>query len=185
MRIHGLTDDLRASARELKKIRSLATVGMLLAVQVILGLFTIPVSNSIHITFDYLPLCLTGVLFGPVPAMLTGALSDLIVFLIRPTGPFNPGFTLSAALSGLIYSLFLYRREKIGVGAIAVSRLVVVVVCNVVLNSCWLLLLYGQGALAWIPGRILKNAVEYPISLVLTCSLMRVLPVVRKGLFRK
>lgn len=181
MRLRRMTDDLKRSAVELKNVRSLTAVSMLLAIQIILGLFTIPVSNSIHITFDYVPLCLTSILFGPVPAMLTGALSDLIVFLIKPTGPFNPGFTLSAALSGLIYSLFLYRSENAGIGKFALARLSVVLICNICLNSCLLIALYGQGAFAWIPGRILKNAIEYPVSLLLLCSLTRILPASSAG----
>lgn len=184
MRPRDLRNELTRSAKTLKSVRSLTVIGMLLAVQVILGLFTIPIGHSIQITFDYLPLWLTGLLFGPVPATLTGALSDLIVYLIRPTGPFNPGFTLSAALSGFIYGLLLYRRDC-SFRSLAVSRLIAVVVCNVLLNSCWLLLLYGAGALLWIPGRILKNVIEYPVGLALMCALMRVLPTLRKSLAEK
>lgn len=181
MLIHRLSDAVRQSAGELKKTRSLSVCAMLLALQVLLGMSSIPVSNSLQISFDYLPLCVTGLLFGPVPAMLTGALSDLIAFVIRPTGPFMPGFTLSAAVSGLIYSLFLYRKDSGSFWPFVWSRLIVVILCNIVLNTIWLLLAYGGGAVAWIPQRIIKNAVEYPVSLVLLYFLNRLLPKIRKS----
>ena len=43
----------------------------------------------------------------------------------------------------------------------------------------WLLLAYGEGVIAWIPGRIIKNLIEYPVSLVLLTALYRLLPKIR------
>ncbi len=39
-------------------------------------------------------------------------LADLIGATLFPAGPFFAGFTLSAFLTGLIYGLILYKREK-------------------------------------------------------------------------
>ena len=181
MQLHRISNSVRQSAAELKNTRSLAVCAMLLALQVLLGMTSIPVSNTLQISFDYLPLCITGLLFGPVPAVLTGGLSDLLAFIIRPTGPFMPGFTLSAALSGLIYGLFLYRKKSTSLWPFVWSRLIAVVLCNIVLNTVWLLLAYGQGAAAWIPQRILKNVVEYPVSLILLHFLNRLLPKIVKS----
>lgn len=173
MQTRRIRNDFQQSARGLKRVRTLAAVGMLTALQIILGMLTIQIGSSVQVTFDYLPLCAVGMLFGPVPAMLTGALSDLIAFLIRPTGIFNPGFMISGALSGLLYSLFLYNQEPVRMWKLLVSRLAAVLICNVCLNTLWLLLMYGAAAWSWIPGRILKNALEYPVSIVLLWSFQR------------
>ena len=161
-------------------------IAMLLALQIILGAATLQLDSSIQITFDYLPLCVTAMFFGPVPAMLSGALSDLLSFLIRPTGAFNPGFMLTAAANGLIYSLFFYQKSfdrpwKLILAA-ALSRLMAVVIGNIILNSLWLILMYGEGAWAWIPGRVLKNVIEYPVSVFLLFSLQSVMSRIRKNL---
>ena len=37
-----------------------------------------------------------------------GGLGDLIQFVIKPTGAYFPGWTISAALAGFIYGLFFY-----------------------------------------------------------------------------
>ena len=170
-----ICDDFRHSAREMKRVRALCAAAMLTALQVILGALTITVGSSIQITFDYLPLCALSMFFGPVPAMISGALADLLSFLIRPTGAFNPGFTLSAALNGLIYGLFFYRkvfdkRWKLPLCAL-LSRLIAVIVCNICLNSVWLLWMYGQTAWTWIPTRVIKNVIEYPVSVVLLLAM--------------
>ena len=182
MDLRRISDNFRRSAQELKRIRPLVTIAMLLALQIILGMLTIPVGQSIQITFDYLPACVTAMLFGPVPAFLTGALADLISFVLRPTGAFHPGFMLSPALAGVIYSLFFYRRDPLRLWHFILARLLAAALCNVCLNSIWLLQLYGQTAWAWIPGRILKNAVELPVSIVLLAAVRRIIEPIRKNL---
>jgi len=172
-------DDFRASAREMKRVRALCAAAMLTALQVILGALTVTLGPSIQITFDYLPLCALSMFFGPVPAMISGALADLLAFVIRPTGAFNPGFTISAALNGLIYGLFFYRKVfdkpwKMPLCAL-LSRLIAVVLCNICLNSVWLLWMYGKTAWTWIPGRVLKNVIEYPVSVVLLIAMQSTL----------
>ena len=186
MALHHFTDLFRESARAFRRIRSLTALAMLLALQIILGALTLQLDSSIQITFDYLPLCVTAMLFGPVPALLSGALADLLSFLIRPTGAFNPGFMLSSALGGLIYGLCFYKKSfdrpwKLILAA-ALARLSVAIVCNICLNSLWLILMYGQGAWAWIPGRILKNIIEYPISVLLLFSMQSVMNRIRKNI---
>ena len=186
MALHHFTDHFRESAKELKRIRSLVTVAMLLTLQIILGTMTLQIDSSIQITFDYLPLCVTAMFFGPVPAMLSGALADLLSFLIRPTGAFNPGFMLTAAVNGLIYSLFFYKklfdRPWKLILAAALSRLIAVIIGNICLNSLWLIWMYGEGAWAWIPGRIIKNIIEYPVSVALLFSLQGVMNRIRKNM---
>lgn len=181
MGLRRISDDFRHSAREMKRIRPLVTAAMLLALQIILGMLKIPIGQSIQITFDYLPACVTAMLFGPVPALLTGALADLIAFMLLPSGAFHPGFMLSSALAGLIYSLFFYRRDSVRLWQIILARLAAAAFCNVLLNSLWLIQLYGQSAWAWIPGRILKNAVELPISVVLLAAVQRIIAPIRKN----
>lgn len=42
--------------------------------------------------------------------------------------------------------------------------------------------MYGQGAWAWIPGRIIKNVIEYPVSVLLLFSLQGVMSRIRKNM---
>ena len=106
---------LKNSFFELKKLQSLTIIAMLLALRVVLGLFanaTLPMfGNQIKFGASFLPIAVTGAMFGPVPGLLVGALGDVLSFIIAPTGTYIPGFTLSGALTGLIYGIFLYKNQ--------------------------------------------------------------------------
>ena len=87
--------------KKLKDVLVLTSAAMVLAIAIALGFFKIPITQLIEIRFDTLALATAGQMFGPAVGLMIGALSDLGGFLIRPTGPFFPGFTISAAITDL------------------------------------------------------------------------------------
>ena len=114
-----------ASLFELKDIRSLAAVAMLLALRIVLGMFanaTLPMfGNTVKFSAAFIPIAVAGAMFGPIPAGLVGALGDVLSFLIAPTGgAYFPGFTISGLLTGLIYGFALYN-EKLSLPRIAIA----------------------------------------------------------------
>ena len=106
---------LSNSALELKSVYGLAVAAMLLAIRVVLGLFanaTLPMfGNTVKISAAFLPIAAAGALLGPVPAMLVGALGDVLSYIISPSGAYIPGFTISGALTGLIYGFAFYKNK--------------------------------------------------------------------------
>ena len=70
------------SAKNLKDVKALTTMSMLMALQIILGIFTIPIGPTIKITFGYLAISCLGMLFGPVPAFLAGGIVDIISYFL-------------------------------------------------------------------------------------------------------
>ena len=52
-------------------------------------------------------------MFGPVPGLIMGGAADLLGFVIKPTGPFFPGYTLDSMIAGFLYGMFFYKREKL------------------------------------------------------------------------
>jgi len=181
MVLRRIAESIRRSARELTQTRSLAACAMLLAVQVILGSTSgIPLGDSMRVSVDYLALCLTVVLFGPVPGMINGALADLLGCLLYPSGPFFPGFTLTGIVSGLIYGLILYRREPLKITHFMLAKLAVMVVCNLLMNTFWVYILYGQAFWPLVLTRTTKNLIEYGVSIPLFYALIRLLPKVKR-----
>ena len=170
----------RSSARNFRNIRALAAAGMLLAVQVVLGwVASIPVGPNIRISFGYLALSSAGALLGPAVAPINGALADLIGHFTKPTGPYIPGFTLTGVVRGLIYGFLLYRQD-ITLKRVLLTKLLIDLVCNILLNTLWLDIWYGKAFLAILPGRLLKNLFQYPVDILLAypvlkkvCSLKR------------
>ncbi len=106
---------LSSSALELKSVYGLTAAAMLLAIRVVLGLFanaTLPMfGNTVKISAAFLPIAAAGSLLGPVPAMLVGALGDVLSYIISPSGAYIPGFTISGALTGLIYGFAFYKNK--------------------------------------------------------------------------
>ena len=168
-----------SSARALRSTRTLTTAGILLAIQMVLSSYgTIEVTDSLKISLSHLALAPTAVFFGPVVAGMQGALSDILGFLLKPTGPYFPGFTLSALLGGVIYGLMFYRTER-RLWQIVLARLLIVVLINIGLNTVFLTMLYGPSRLATLPLRAFKNIIQLPIDCVLlasVCRLMRRVP---------
>ena len=73
--------NFRKSAQELKNVRCIVTIGMLLAVAVVLdGFGSIRIGDFLKINFTFLPLSLIGILFGPVAGLFS-------VFILYSTIP--------------------------------------------------------------------------------------------------
>lgn len=174
--IHSQFSD---SLRALSRTRTITTVGLLLAIQMVLASYgVIELSDSLKVSLAHLALAPTAILFGPVAAGLQGGLSDLLGFLLKPTGPYFPGFTLSAALLGVVYGMLLYKTKQTTRQIIA-ARLLVCFIINIGLNTLFLTMLYGPSRLATLPLRIVKNLMQLPIDCLLlgvVCRMVRRLP---------
>lgn len=170
-----LKEQFVSSFHALSKTRTLTTTGIFLAIQVVLGSFgTIEVTDSLKISLSHLALAPTAIFFGPVVAAMQGALSDILGFLIKPTGPYFPGFTISTLLLGLIYGVSLYRTQHT-LPRIIVTRVAVMVIINLFLNTLFLTMLYGPSRLATLPIRAFKNLVQLPVDCLLLYSLCRII----------
>lgn len=92
--------------------KKLAISALLLASDVILTrvlAFNTPIMK-IGLGFAATALC--AMLYGPWWAAGVAALGDVLGALLFPTGLFFPGFTLTAACTGLLFGLCLYRRGE-------------------------------------------------------------------------
>lgn len=143
--------------KEFTSLRSLCGMALCLALAVVLDLFvSIYVTQELALTLTFIPLALAGMLYGPVPAFVIGMLTDLLSFFIKPTGAYFPGFTLTMALTGLVFGLLLYRC-KTELWRVALAKTLVNIFLNLALNTLWIAILYSKGFWALLPPRILKN----------------------------
>ena len=106
-----LLGSFQRSFQELKSLRSLLVAAMLLAIHTVLSVFiSIQVTESLRISISFIANVLTACLFGPIVGLFNAALGDILQFLIKPVGGYFFGWTLNAALAGLIYGLAFYGR---------------------------------------------------------------------------
>mgnify|MGYP002564341901 CR=1 FL=1 len=141
-------------------------------VKVASGVYSTRSNDSLKISLAHLALAPTAMLFGPVAAALQGALSDILGFLLKPTGPYFPGFTISAALGGVIYGAFLFESDR-RLWQIVLARAAIMVFVNIALNTFFLTMLYGPSQAAMLPVRALKNAMQFPIDCLLLTAVCR------------
>lgn len=161
------------SLKEFQSLRNIVFCGMMAAIAVILGyVATIRIGQYIRIGFSGLPNQVVDYLFGPAIGAIFGAALDVIKWFLQPSGDFFPGFTISAALGGIIYG-FAFYKKSVSLPRVFVAQLIVKIFVNIGLNSLWLKMLYDQAILALLPGRILSNAIMLPIDTFITYAMLK------------
>lgn len=162
--------------------QSIVFSGLLVATSIIFTRFLgfIAFGGAVRLSFGGLPIALAGALMGPFWGALTGLVADLLGATLFPQGAFFPGFTLTAALSGLIPGLVLYKRSP-SASLIALSSILSAVICSLILNTFWLTILLKKGFLILLPTRIVS---AFAIALI-EAILLKVLLTAFKGRFGK
>ena len=150
------------SYRELKSVSTITTSAMFGAVAIVLGMFSINMGNYIRISFSSIPNGIVSYLFGPVVGGLFSGSMDVLKYLLKPTGAFFPGLTLVTVLAGIMYGC-MYYRKPVTLKRVLISKFLVMLVCNVILNTLCLSILYGKGFMVLLPARAFKNLVMWPI----------------------
>lgn len=169
------------SYHEMRQIRTITIAAMFAAISIVLGYFTITIGDFLKIGFSSVSNEFVYYLFGPVVGGCFGGVLDIIKYLVNPTGPYFPGFTLNAILAGVFYGIMLYRKP-LKPGRILLAKLVVIVICNILINTWCLYLLYGDGILINVPLRVIKNLIQWPIDSMIFYSVAKVLQ--SAGIFR-
>ena len=147
-------------------VRKLVEISLLIALEIILTRFCSINTAILRIGFGFLPIAIIGMMYGPVSAGLAYVIGDILGMMIFPSGSYFPGFTLTAALTGATYGVFLYKKPKSWV-RIALAVGVVCIVLNLGLDTLWLSILMGQGYVALLPTRIFKAVLMIPIQTIL------------------
>lgn len=151
--------------------KTLVRVAVLVALEIVLARFLSISTEHVRIGFGFVPLAVIAMLYGPLWAAAGAALADFLGAILFPIGPYFPGFTLTAALTGLVFGLFLYRRSRANKGWLSVVAAVVLnnLVISLFLNTFWISLVYGSPFAALLPLRIFQAVV---MSVVQTVALL-------------
>ncbi|MBQ3055036.1 MAG: folate family ECF transporter S component [Oscillospiraceae bacterium] len=161
-----------SSLRELKRTRGITLCALLIAIYVVVDFFEIDL-QFLQISIKFLPLAAMGMLLGPSAAFLGGGVSDVLAYLIHPNAQsFHPGFTLSTMLTGMVFGIFLYRKE-LKVWRLIAAVSIVNVCINLILNTYWISNLMGKGYLAMLPGRFWKNIILLPIEVLISFVVLK------------
>lgn len=155
------------SAKLLTQTRSLTLAAMLVALHVALSSVRVQITPELRLGIGFITQAATGMLLGPVIAMLTGAAGDIVSHLLFPTGAYFPGYTLTAVVGGLIYGIMLFDRPRVGFLRALSTKALVSAVCNLLLNTLWISMTGGKAMTVLLPARALKNLGLLPIEALL------------------
>ncbi len=154
------------SAKELKKPKTIVMVGLLIAIGIILGQFSIQLTQSTKIGVSFIPTQLCAMLFGPVVGSVMGGVADILKFMIKPSGSFLIGYTINAMAGPLIYGIMLYKKP-ISFWRILLSKAVVAVIVNLILGCYWQYLYFGAAVTVILPAKVLQQVIQVPVQSIL------------------
>ena len=169
------------SMEELKHVNTVTVMAMFAAISVVLGYFTLVLGDYLKIGFSTIANQFVYYLFGPVAGAAFGGALDILKYIIRPTGAYFPGFTIGAMVGGVIYGCFLYKRP-IRFTRVLAAELTVSVICNMLLGTLWLSMLYGKAFMVLLPMRAFKNLIMWPVNSMLFYTIGKTLET--SGVFR-
>ena len=163
--------------------RRLATCGLLIAVSVVFGgMLKIPLNlfgaYSLKLSFSMIPIFIAAVKYGPVYGGICGGAADFIQAILFPVGAYNPLFTLTGIVLGMVPGLFFAHGEEPTFKRLACAITTGQIIGSVLLNTTFQVISYG---LPWaiIGPRALNQAIFIPIYTVITYILVQKIPNLR------
>ncbi len=140
---------------------------------------------SSHVSLSVITIGFAAVYLGVTYTVSIAALGDLLGALLFPFGAYNPLFTLTNAIGGLITALFL--NKKASVINISLSVVLNKAVCTLLLNSYFIALFYMGGGKAFLPtfiGRLPQAGIMCVTEIAILMLLFWIKSPVRKRIDR-
>lgn len=153
--------------KEFASVRTLVLAAIIIAIRVAIKELRIPiVPPSVYLGFDFLINSAGSMIYGPIVALLVGAVSDTLGAVLFPIGTYFFPFIVVEMLSGFIFALFFYR-QQLSTRRIILARAAVVIICNFIVNPLimtWSNYVFLKAPYEFITiARVLKNAAMFPL----------------------
>lgn len=146
--------NFKKSALELKNLRSLCVIAILIALDLALKTFlNVQITEDLKLSFAFVAVAAIGMLYGSTAAGLACVVTDVLGYLIKPSGSFSPLFTVIEVAGGVIYGCLLYNFNPVkldfsgggkfgrslldnwqSVLRIVLAKVLVAVICNLIMT---------------------------------------------------
>ena len=172
------------SVKEMRSVKVLVIAALLTALRIAVKSAKIPLGPDLTVTFGFVVNALGSMIYGPVMAAVTSAISDVLGAVLFPSGVYYFPFTLVEMMGGVLFALFYYR-AKITTVRVVWGRFAVTAICNLILNPIALYYYYtflmGKSYAIFSLPRIIKNLALFPVqSLVLVIFFNALLPITNR-----
>ena len=155
-------------------IRTITTTAMLIAISVVIGIFCKTFLNFgeglFRITFENLPIIMSGILYGPIIGAIVGLATDLVsYFLSGQAFPIMPLVTLGSVMVGAISGIVSkYIVKKKGTKQIVISATLAHIIGSMIIKPIGLYSIYNILVLVRIP----LYMIIAPLEIILLCTLL-------------
>lgn len=122
--------------------------------------------------FGFAAVAVCAMLYGPWWAAGTSALGDLIGSLLFPTGAYFPGFTVTAAMTGAIFGLFLYRHRP-SVRDCFFAALANEAIVTLLLNTAMISIVFGPKFMPLLLTRLAQFGVMLAVQTLVLAAIAR------------
>ena len=165
----------RLAFGELKNARTLVFAALVLALRIAVKPLSIHIAGDLTEGVGFIINAFGSMVYGPVVALLSGALSDTLGFLVFPSGVYFPAYMITEMAGSFVFALFLYRAE-ITIPRLIACRFCICFFVNVLLAypiHVWYysVVLGKPYAMAWI--RAAKNIALFPVETVILAVVFR------------
>lgn len=146
-------------------------MSLLIALEIILSRFCSVSAWNMKIGFNFIPVVIAALLYGPLTAGIVAGAADFLGAVLFPVGIYFPGFTITAFLTGSFYGIFLYKKRSIL--RIFCSVLFSQIVFSLFLNSLWISVLYNSPYLPLLAARTIQCMIAGPVKFVVISILVK------------
>ncbi len=170
---------------ELKDTKMIVFAALILALRIAVKPLSIPIAGDLKEGIGFIINAFGSMIYGPVVALLSGALSDTLGYLLFPSGVYFPAYMITEMAGSFVFALFLYRAE-ITVPRLLLCRFSICLFVNVVLAypiHVWYYSAVMGKAYSMALIRVVKNIALFPIETVILAVVFRALvpPFARLG----
>ncbi len=155
------------------------TLALLTAMCLVLSnYFSLRIGEGLVIGFGVIPIVVAAMLYGGISAGICYSISNVMRVLLSGYAltPYDIPLTFICFLTGLVYGIFLYNKSKSLIN-IAIPTVITCIIFNLIGNTYFFSLLMGQGFLALIPARIIKNLIMIPINIFIIMAITKIKPI--------
>lgn len=157
----------KKSSQNLSKIAPLCVCSMMLALRIVLGMFTnftLSFMPFVKIGFSFLPIVIVAYLYGPVCAGIVSGLGDILSIILNNPTAFSimPGITLCYIFEGIILGVVLYEHSH-SIKRIVLAFIFTLVLCRLPLNT---LVLHFMMGIPYLELMMYRATVLIPFAIV-------------------
>ena len=154
------------------KVKKTVLAALLLALLIVLSRFASIQTQFLVINAGFVPIVMSAIWLGPKYSLVIAALGDFIGAILFPFGSYFPGFTISGAITGFIYGIFLKRdfnkeiNNKKFIICLIISTILVLVLDGIFLRALWLNILYGKAFFLIVSTRLISELIKIPVQII-------------------